>query len=63
LAESEGAALAIIDRDADAAANAAAKITAAGHHAIPIACDVTDEDGVTSAMTEIADRFGGLDIW
>ena len=54
-----GAEIALLDRDEKAARDKAAQI---GPHALALACDVTDATSVTVAFTEIAARFGGVDI-
>jgi len=38
------------------------KIEQAGGHALPIACDIRDEDAVQAAVQATAQRFGGIDI-
>ncbi len=53
----EGAEVAILDRDADAAAAAAREIGG-----LAVACDVTDEASVAAAFEAVSDRFGGVDI-
>ena len=53
----QGAEVAILDRDEDAARDEAAAIGA-----FAIACDVTDAGSVTAAFDRIAETFGGLDI-
>ncbi len=53
----EGAEVAILDRDADAAAAAAREIGG-----LAVACDVTDEASVVAAFEAVSDRFGGVDI-
>ncbi len=53
----EGAEVAILDRDFDAAERAA---NAGGGRAF--ACDVTDPDSVAAAFDAVAESFGGLDI-
>ncbi|NDZ96093.1 SDR family NAD(P)-dependent oxidoreductase [Streptomyces sp. SID6673] len=40
----------------------AQSITAAGGKALPVACDITDEQSVASAFDTTADAFGGIDI-
>jgi len=42
--------------------SAAKEIEAAGGTALPIQCDIRDEDAITAAVTKAADQFGGLDI-
>jgi citronellol/citronellal dehydrogenase len=40
----------------------AQRITADGGHALPVACDVTDEGSVEAAVAAAVDEFGGIDI-
>ena len=42
--------------------SAAKEIEAAGGTALPIQCDIRDEDAITAAVTKAADQFGGLDV-
>jgi citronellol/citronellal dehydrogenase len=42
--------------------SAAVEIEQAGGHALPIACDIRDEDAVQAAVQATAQRFGGIDI-
>jgi citronellol/citronellal dehydrogenase len=42
--------------------SAAKEIEAAGGTALPIQCDIRDEDAITAAVAKAADQFGGLDI-
>jgi NAD(P)-dependent dehydrogenase (short-subunit alcohol dehydrogenase family) len=53
----DGAAVAVLDLDGEAAQAVASKLGGIG-----IACDVTRSDDVERAFAEIAERFGGLDI-
>ena len=55
----EGAEIAILDRDEDAARAAAKKI---GGKALAIACDVTDPASVKAAFDKVVSKFGGVDI-
>lgn len=55
----EGAEVAVLDRDAEAASKAA---KACGGKAVGIACDVTDPDSVRAAFDKVAERFGGVDV-
>ncbi len=55
----EGAEIAILDLDADAAKAAARKI---GGKALGIGCDVTDPASVRSAFDQVVSKFGGVDI-
>ena len=41
---------------------AAEEITAAGGHALPLVCDIRDEEQVLAATEQTADHFGGIDI-
>ena len=42
--------------------SAAKEIEAAGGTALPIQCDIRDEDAVVAAVAKTAEQFGGLDI-
>jgi len=42
--------------------SAAKEIEAAGGTALPIQCDIRDEDAIAAAIAKAADQFGGLDI-
>jgi len=55
----EGAQVALADRNADGAAEAARAI---GSQAIAVTADVTDEDDVARMVMSCVDRFGRLDI-
>ncbi len=48
--------------DADAAAEVAAEITAAGGTAIAIAADVSSEADIERILAETVDAFGGVDV-
>src|SRR5215468_11137702 len=41
---------------------AAAQIEAAGGHALPVVGDIRDEEQVARAVTQAAERFGGIDV-
>lgn len=41
---------------------AAEEVEAAGGHALPLVCDIRDEQAVADAVAAGADRFGGIDI-
>ena len=58
----EGARVAVVDLNADNAKAAAAEITAAGGTALPVACDITDEQAVAAMTETVAGEFGGIDI-
>jgi rhamnose utilization protein RhaD (predicted bifunctional aldolase and dehydrogenase)/NAD(P)-dependent dehydrogenase (short-subunit alcohol dehydrogenase family) len=55
----EGAEIAILDRDLEAAKRVAKSI---GGAALALACDVTDAASVGRAFDAIAEKFGGVDI-
>ncbi|NBV66377.1 MAG: SDR family oxidoreductase, partial [Actinobacteria bacterium] len=42
--------------------SAAAEIEAAGGVALPIQCDLRDEDQIAASIAQAADEFGGIDI-
>ena len=54
-----GAKVAVLGRNPEKAANAAAEI---GHEAIGLTADVRDYGAVVAAMTQVRDRFGPLDV-
>jgi citronellol/citronellal dehydrogenase len=41
---------------------AAAEVKAAGGHALPLVCDIRNDQAVADAVAAAADRFGGIDI-
>jgi NAD(P)-dependent dehydrogenase (short-subunit alcohol dehydrogenase family) len=51
--------VALLDRDAGGAERAAAQIGADAVHA---ACDITDADAVASAVADVVERCGGIDV-
>lgn len=55
----QGAEVAILDRDLEAAKAVAKKI---GGKALALACDVTDHASVTKAFDDVVAAFGGMDI-
>jgi NAD(P)-dependent dehydrogenase (short-subunit alcohol dehydrogenase family) len=57
----DGALVALVDVDRDAAAEAASAL-AAGDRLLTLICDVTSEREVTEAVQTTIDTFGGLDI-
>lgn len=57
-----GAAVAIVDLDADAAERFAAELNAAAHRAIGIGCDVSNEQQVADAVARTVEAFGSLDM-
>lgn len=58
----DGARVAVVDLDVDAAAATAAAIVAAGGEAKGFGCDVADETSVSAAAQHIAAEWGGIDI-
>lgn len=58
----EGARLACVDRDGDAAEAVAEALRKAGSDAIALTCDVSDEDQVDRAVDAAMEHFGGLRI-
>jgi len=56
----EGAAVACVDISQATVEQTAEDIRAAGGRAIPLVCDVTDEDAVKDAGARTVDEFGGL---
>ena len=68
-AAADGASIAIAAKTADANPklpgtifSAAKEIEAAGGTALPIQCDIRDEDAIGAAVAKAAEQFGGLDI-
>jgi NAD(P)-dependent dehydrogenase (short-subunit alcohol dehydrogenase family) len=57
----EGAAVALVDINESAARTAAEQLVAAGHQAIAIGCDVTDEAQVKTMVEQTVSVFGRLD--
>ncbi|MFJ9026011.1 glucose 1-dehydrogenase [Streptomyces sp. NPDC102259] len=57
-----GAAVVLADLNKDAVQNAAKELTDAGHQAIGVACDVTDEAQAAAAVDRAVDTFGRLDM-
>lgn len=62
LLASRGAAVAIVDLDADAAGSTAAEIEAAGGRAIALAVDITQRSLAERAVKDVAEQLGGLDV-
>ncbi|MDA0769019.1 MAG: bifunctional aldolase/short-chain dehydrogenase [Chloroflexi bacterium] len=57
--QKEGAEVAVLDLNAQAAKDTAASM---GRNALAVQCDVTDAASVRSALDKICETFGGLDI-
>jgi 3-oxoacyl-[acyl-carrier protein] reductase len=58
----DGAAVAVVDLDAEAAGAVAAEIESAGGRAIWVACDVTSRTEVEAAVARAASELGSLDV-
>src|SRR2546430_14065115 len=58
----EGAAVALVDINEEAARTAVDRLVAAGHKAIVISCDVTDEGQVKAMVEHTVSAFGRLDV-
>lgn len=56
-----GARVAVLDRDAQAAARTVEMITSAGGTAIPVIADVTCDRACAAAVATVVERWGGLD--
>ena len=59
---SEGAAVAVLDRAADAARAVADAIVEHGGRALAIACDITDRPAVDAAVARVAAELGPIDV-
>jgi NAD(P)-dependent dehydrogenase (short-subunit alcohol dehydrogenase family) len=57
-----GAAVALADVDGDAVRAAADELTAAGHRALDVTCDVSDEAQVAALVDRTVGTFGRLDM-
>jgi NAD(P)-dependent dehydrogenase (short-subunit alcohol dehydrogenase family) len=57
-----GAAVAVVDLRSEPAKAVAERITAQGGKALALAADVSDEEGISAAITQAATTFGGLDV-
>jgi len=58
----QGANLALLDRDIDAAGEVAKSIAASGSQAFAIDCDVSDAESVAAAIEQVSDRHGQIEI-
>ena len=58
----EGAAVAVVDLNAEAAKDTAGEIAASGGTALPVVANVADRLQVTSAFEQIRNALGGVDI-
>jgi 3-oxoacyl-[acyl-carrier protein] reductase len=57
-----GAAVAIVDLQIEKARDLAQRLSVAGCRAVPIAADISNEEGCRSAVAQTVDALGGLDI-
>ncbi|MFE8950063.1 glucose 1-dehydrogenase [Streptomyces sp. NPDC007856] len=57
-----GAAVALADVDEAAVTDVVKNLTDAGHKALALVCDVSDEDQVAAAVDRTVDTFGRLDM-
>ncbi|UKL03193.1 SDR family NAD(P)-dependent oxidoreductase [Streptomyces sp. NBU3104] len=57
-----GAAVALADLDERAVTAAARELADAGHQALALRCDVTDEAQVAAAVDRTVEAYGGLDL-
>ncbi|MFH8738970.1 MULTISPECIES: glucose 1-dehydrogenase [unclassified Streptomyces] len=57
-----GAAVVLADRDEKAVQRAAEELNAAGHRAIGVLCDVTDEDQAAAMVDRAVAEYGRLDM-
>lgn len=58
----EGASVVLADIDYDAAQNTARVLADEGIQALPVLCDVADEQAVNEAVSRAVEYFGGVDI-
>ncbi|HYD76593.1 2-hydroxycyclohexanecarboxyl-CoA dehydrogenase [Ramlibacter sp.] len=58
----EGARVAVLDRDPQAAEAVVQRIAASGGQALAIGCDITDRASVDAAVQAVGDHFGPIDI-
>jgi len=57
-----GARVAVTDRHGDAARAVADSLTASGHEAVGLECDVADRAAVTAMVAAVDERLGGVDL-
>ena len=58
----EGARVVVVDRDADAAAETASTLTAAGVESLALRCDISAQDEVRDMAETVAARFEAIDV-
>lgn len=61
LAAREGARVAVVDRDPDAAAESAGDVREAGGEALALTADCAEEDSLGAALADAMAAFGGID--
>jgi gluconate 5-dehydrogenase len=57
-----GADVAVLARRTSKLEETAARIEALGRRALPVACDVNDEESVKAAIAQVVEEFGRIDI-
>ena len=57
-----GASIVIVGRDADAAAETAAELTAEGIHSLTVLGDITQRDDIERVLAAAVNRFGQVDV-
>lgn len=62
LLSNAGAGIAVLDRDGEAAADAAGAITASGGRALALTADISSDEQVSQAFVAAVTHFGRLDI-
>jgi NAD(P)-dependent dehydrogenase (short-subunit alcohol dehydrogenase family) len=62
LLSNAGAGIAVLDRDGEAAADAASAITASGGRALALTADISNDEHVSRAFAAAVAHFGRLDI-
>jgi len=58
----EGAKVVVLDVNADAAQRVAAELVEAGGESLALTCDIRTSEAVNSAVAEVVDTFGTVDI-
>lgn len=58
----DGHAVAVLDRDVEAAAIQTSRLESGGTPVLSLGCDVTSADDCRSAMAKIVDAWGGIDV-
>jgi 2-hydroxycyclohexanecarboxyl-CoA dehydrogenase len=58
----EGARVAVLDRDLEAAERVAQSVAAAGGEAAALRCDITDRTSVDAAVAAVETRLGPIDV-